>query len=79
MSRWPALLLAIVGGAVGAWFAVIGGTAVLAGILWLYVFGDDPWPSWAETILNLAIPLVGFFLWGLFGWIIWKLLRRRPA
>ena len=26
----------------------------LAGIFWLYVFGDDPWPSAANTALLVA-------------------------
>lgn len=31
-----------------------------AGFLWLYVFGDNPWPAWTETLLPLA--LIGTFL-----------------
>jgi hypothetical protein len=54
MPRWLRIFLtilaAIVGGYVG--LIIVGGGA--AGIAWLYLFGDDPWPRWSE----IAIPLV---------------------
>ena len=76
MNRFAAVLLAVVGGAAAALFAlmVLGGG--LLGFLWLFVFGDDPWPGWAEAALNIAIPLIGLFLWALFGWQIWLRVRR---
>jgi hypothetical protein len=46
-------LLAIVGLAAGA--AVTFAVIVLgAGVFWLYVFGDDPWPDAAQTLLTVA-------------------------
>lgn len=75
MSRWLALLLAIVGGAIGALAMVIAVGGGLLGILWLFVFGDDPWPAWAEQFLNLAIPIAGLLLWAIIGWRIWSWLR----
>jgi hypothetical protein len=42
-----------IGLAAGA--AVTVATIVLgAGVFWLYVFGDDPWPSAAQTLLTVA-------------------------
>jgi hypothetical protein len=76
VNRALAVLLAIIGGAAAALFAVIVFGGALLGILWLFVFGDDPWPGWAESALNIAIPLVGLFLWAVFGWQIWLRLRR---
>jgi hypothetical protein len=76
VNRALTVLLAIIGGAAAALFAVIVFGGALLGILWLFVFGDDPWPGWAESALNIAIPLVGLFLWAVFGWQIWLRLRR---
>ncbi len=72
MNRWLALLLAIIGGAMAALAITVAVGGGLLGILWLYVFGDDPWPLWAETVLNLAIPIAGLSLWAMFGWLIWR-------
>ena len=52
------------------------GTAGLVGSLWLFVFGDDVWPGWVMTTLNILIPIVGLFLWAVFGWQIWLRLKR---
>ena len=40
---------------------VIFGT--VAGILWIFVFGDNSWPSSAETILSILVVLVLLILW----------------
>ena len=78
MNRVLALLVAIAGGAIAALGVVIVVGGGLLGMLWLYVFGDDLWPASAERFLNLAIPLAGLFLWGVFGWIIWRRLASPP-
>ena len=75
MSRWVALLLAIVGGAMAAYTTIVLVAGGLLGVGWLWVFGDDPWPSWAMTGLHLLIPIGGLVLWVLFGWVIWARLR----
>ena len=79
MNRLLALLLAIAGGAMAALGVVMVVGGGLLGLLWLYVFGDDPWPGWAENALNLAIPLAGLLLWAVLGWIIWRRLTAPPA
>lgn len=33
------------------------------GILWIYIFGDNPWPASAETILSILFVLVFLVLW----------------
>ena len=63
MSRISAVLLAIVGGGAAALLALMVFVGGFLGFLWLFVFGDDPWPHWAEVSLNYAIPVVGLFLW----------------
>ena len=72
MNRALVLLLAIVGGAAGALAIMMCLTAVLMGTLWIFVFGDDPWPSWFEPVLNVAIPITGLLLWFYVGWLIWR-------
>ena len=76
MNRISAVLLAIVGGAAAALLALMAFGGGFLGFLWLFVFGDDPWPRWAEVSLSYAIPVVGLFLWAMFGWQIWLKLRR---
>lgn len=52
MPRWLRIVLAIVAALAGAYagLIVIGGAA--AGIAWLYLFGDDPWPKWGEWLIG---------------------------
>lgn len=38
--------------------------AVSAGILWLFVFGDSPWPNWTNTAMSLLFGVVFTVLWG---------------
>ena len=75
MNRWVALLLAVIGGAAVALALSMLGTAALFGLLWIFVFGDDPWPGWVEPALNIVIPIVGLALWALFSWAIWNRLK----
>ena len=37
--------------------------AVTAGALWLFVFGDSPWPDWTNTALPIAFAVVFIALW----------------
>jgi len=76
VNRFAAALLAIIGGAAVALGVLMLGSGAVAGILWIFVFGDDPWPNWAMTTLNLIIPVVGLFFWAVFGWQLWLRLKR---
>ena len=75
MNRGIALLLAVIGGAAVALALAMFGTAAAVGFLWIFVFGDDPWPGWVEPALNIAIPIVGLALWAMFSWAIWNRLK----
>ena len=33
------------------------------GILWLFVFGDSPWPSWTETLIPVVFALIFLTTW----------------
>lgn len=76
MKPWVALLLAIAGGAIAAYTTVLLIGGAVLGVLWLWVFGDDLWPQWAMTGLELIIPVGGLVLWAIFAWIIWVQLKR---
>lgn len=76
MNRFAAALLAIIGGAAIALGVLMIGTGAVRGLLWIFVFGDDPWPGWVMTTLNVLIPIVGLLLWAMFGWQIWLRFKR---
>jgi len=49
------IVYAVVGGVLGGLLGLIVATfgiAALAGMLWLFVFGDNTWPDAAERILS---------------------------
>jgi hypothetical protein len=53
-----------------------------AGILWIYVFGDNPWPASAETMISTLFVLVFLLLWMGFvflGYVVGKGLEKDPA
>lgn len=65
-----------------AGIVAIFGFAALTGILWLYVFGDDPWPVYIERILALFFGLTVLALWLVFmvlGYFIGRRLEKDPA
>lgn len=54
----------------------------LAGILWLYVFGDDPWPSYVEQLTAVLFVLVVLGIWITFiafGYVVGKRLEDDPG
>jgi hypothetical protein len=58
---------------------VIFGAA--AGILWIYFFGDSPWPSSTEKILSILFALIFFMVWITFitiGYVTGKKLEKDP-
>ena len=79
MSRWLALLIAVIGGGVAAFAAAIGFVAVSYGVLWIYVFGDDPWPKWVDPVLGVLLFAVALGVWVAVGLLIWRQLVRRPG
>jgi hypothetical protein len=70
----PALLLSIIAAAVML--------AVSAGMFWLFVFGDDPWPPIAGSLLGAVFVLGGAALWLALlttAWAVGKRQESRPA
>ncbi|MEP7216036.1 MAG: hypothetical protein ABI782_07260 [Anaerolineaceae bacterium] len=61
MNRRFAFVL--IGGALGAAAGFLLACAFIifgAGVFWLFIFGDDTWPSAAETALTMAAALIWF-------------------
>jgi heme/copper-type cytochrome/quinol oxidase subunit 3 len=59
-------------------FVVFG---VAAGVLWLYFFGDDPWPASTEKMLTGPFALTFLILWIssiTIGFVIGKRLEKDP-
>lgn len=77
MSRGLALLIAIAGGAVLGYFLFLLVAGGVLGFLWLYVFGDDPWPEWSDYAVGTAIVLGALVSWFICGRLIWRHLRPR--
>ena len=60
----------------------IFGFAALTGFLWLYIFGDNPWPAYIEPILAALFVLTVLALWLVFivlGFFIGRRLEKDPA
>lgn len=54
----------------------------IAGVLWLFVFGDNPWPAYADTLLAILFVLVFLTVWLAtitLGFIIGRRLEQNPV
>jgi hypothetical protein len=75
------LLFGIPGFVISAVFSFIIFEA-LAGVLWIYVFGDNPWPSLIDKILPVLFALVFLTIWIItivVGFIIGKRLEKNQV
>lgn len=78
MNRWLAMALSIVGGAFLGYAILILVFGAVAGFLWIYVFGDDPWPAWSDYVLGAAIVIGGLAAWFYCARAIWSRLKPKP-
>ena len=76
MNRWLVLLIAVIGGAILGYFLLLLVAGGVLGVLWLYVFGDDPWPAWSDYVLGAAIIFGGLASWIFCSRMIWRALMR---
>ncbi|MGE4054088.1 MAG: hypothetical protein AB7F99_04750, partial [Vicinamibacterales bacterium] len=70
----PALLVALIGAATMV--------AAVAGGLWIWAFGDNPWPPVADTILGTVLVVSGGGIWLLLlslAYMLGKEQESRPA
>ena len=58
MPRWLRILLTALAAAIGGWAGLIAVGGGAAGIAWIFLFGDDPWPAWSEPVI-MVIALAG--------------------
>ena len=81
MSRWLRLFLAVAIGAVIAAPVAIGVGAGLAGMLWIFVFGDNPWPTWVDPAFMTLLTIFALAIWAGLARVIWLQLgaRRRAG
>ena len=72
MKPWVRILLTALAAAIGGWggMLVIGGGA--AGIAWIFLFGDDPWPAWSEVVIGLIALAGADFGALLLGLAVWR-------
>jgi len=71
MTRWARIILTALAAAIGGYAGLImvGGGA--AGVAWIFLFGDDPWPKWSEIaipLVALAGAIAGAVSFGLAAW-----------
>ena len=64
------LLLAIVAALVAAILAFMTFFAACAGMAWVFVFGDNPWPSWSGAALILPPAAGALFI----GYLVFRAL-----
>lgn len=60
----------------------IGLFAAVTGLLWIYVFGDDPWPRYAEQVLSTLFVLTVLTFWLatiVMGYVIGRKLEKDPG
>ena len=69
-------LIAILAATIGGIAMFIGLFAACAGFAWIFVFGDNPWPSWSSAVLIL-IPAAGAMIGAI---ILFRIVRdARPV
>ena len=58
VSLWLRYVLAAFAAVIGFTAGLIGAGAITGGFAWIFLFGDNPWPSWSEPLI-LATAIVG--------------------
>ena len=77
MSRWLALLIAIIGGALLGycllWFIL--NALALTGLF--SMVDGPPLPDWADSLFSPVLVGTGLACWALSSWLIWRALASR--
>lgn len=50
-------------GLVVAFIAAMATVALFAGIFWLFIYGDNPWPNWSDYFLGSVALIVFLSVW----------------
>lgn len=72
MNRWLALAIAILCGSVAAFVAAMAFVGTVYGFLWIYVYGDNPWPDWVEPAMSVLLLAVAVGTGVTVAYVIWK-------
>jgi hypothetical protein len=72
MSRWLRYFLALLGAGLGFITGLMGCGAIAAGIGWIFLFGDDPWPSWSDGAIVAAALIGGVVAGTVTGLAAWR-------
>jgi hypothetical protein len=75
------MMLFGVPGLVVALVAAVLAAGAVAGMLWIFVFGDNTWPNWVEQALPAVLIAVFLAVWLAClaaGYVIGKRLEQRP-
>ena len=72
MNRWLALAIAILCGSVAAFVAAMAFVGTVYGFLWIYVYGDNPWPDWVEPAMSVLLLAVASGTGATVAYVIWK-------
>jgi len=71
MARWVRIVLTVLAAMIGGYAGLIAIGGGAAGIAWIFLFGDDPWPRWSEIVIPLvalAGSLAGAWMFGQAAW-----------
>jgi hypothetical protein len=79
VNRWLALAIAILCGSVAAFVAAMAFVGTVYGFLWIYVYGDNPWPDWVEPAMSVLLLAVAFGMGVTVAYVIWKRLTAPRA
>ena len=72
MSRWLRYLIALLAAGLGFIVGVVGCGALAAGTGWIFLFGDDPWPSWSDAAIVAAALIGGAVVGTVVGLRAWR-------
>jgi hypothetical protein len=72
MKRAVLALLALGVGCLTGVLVAAGLIVLGAAAFWLFVFGDDPWPGWAESALVVVAALAGCLAGAVAALLTWR-------
>lgn len=55
------MLLFMVPGIFASFIVSLFVSGVIAGVFWLFIFGDNPWPDWVDLFIPLCFGLIFLF------------------
>jgi hypothetical protein len=72
MSQWIRYVIAVFAAAIGFFAGLMGAGGIAGGFAWIFLFGDEPWPSWSDTVILAAAIIGGAVVATLFAVSAWR-------